>query len=289
MNIKLDNISKKYGKFKAISDLNCSIGNGMYGIIGRNGAGKTTLFRMIVGLISPTSGKILYNDGNKNFENKEIQKFIGYLPQDFGMYPDFTVLEIMQELCILRKIDKKERNIEIENLLDKVNLLNEKSKKYKELSGGMKRRLGLAQAMIGYPKILIVDEPTAGVDPKERVQIRRLLSEYAANHTVLLSTHLIEDIEYTCEEILILEKGNLVYIGNINALLLEASNNLGIKEFVNLDDFQKYSSNNTIFTFKRECNKIVSVVPKNFSDNKEFHITLEDAYMWKIDIGEKYE
>lgn len=286
MYIEVRNISKSYRKSKVVNEVSCSIHKGMYGILGRNGAGKTTFFRILVGLIKPSSGEILFKDETGVIiKRKKSGNLIGYLPQEFGMYPDFTVMDIMEEISILRNIHKSERKIEICNLLKKVNLFEEKKKKFGELSGGMKRRLGLAQAMIGTPKILIVDEPTAGVDPKERIYIRKILSDYAKTNIVLLSTHVIEDIEHTCQELLILEKGELLYTGDIEDLLLEASNHLEVKEFCDLDTFQEYVDENIIFTFRREQNKIVSVIPRKNADRIEFNISLEDAYMWKINKG----
>lgn len=286
MEIIIRNLNKTYGKVKVANNISCKFNKGIYGILGRNGAGKTTLFRIISGLIKQTSGEILFMENGNQIKKKDIDGLIGYLPQDFGMYPDFTVLEIMEEISILRNISKLNRKKNINLLLEKVNLLDCKNKKYKELSGGMKRRLGLAQAMLGSPKILIVDEPTAGVDPKERIYIRKLLSEYAKENIVILSTHLIEDIEHICEELLIIEKGKLIYKGTIDNLLLEASNNLGIKEFHTLDEFQEYSVDNSVFTFRRECKKIIATVSKSKSDIKAFNVNLEDAYMWKISEGE---
>lgn len=286
MEIVIKNLDKKYGKNKVIDSVNCTMYKGIYGVLGRNGAGKTTLFRMIAGLIEKTSGEILFKENGNYLKDREIDGLIGYLPQEFGMYPDFTVSEIMEEISILRNTIKLNRKDEINSLLEKVNLLECKNKKYKELSGGMKRRLGLAQAMLGTPKILIVDEPTAGVDPKERIYIRKLLSEYAKENIVMLSTHLVEDIEHICEELLIIEQGKLIYQGKIDDLLLKASNNLGIREFCTLDEFQEYYCNNNVLTFRRECNKIIATVPKIKADIKEFNVDLEDAYMWKISEGE---
>lgn len=286
MEILISNLDKKYGKIKAIDSVSCTMHKGIYEVLGRNGAGKTTLFRMITSLIKETSGEILFKDNGNYLEKKEIDWLIGYLPQDFGMYPDFTVYEIMEEISILRNTIKSNRKDEINSLLEKVNLLECKNKKYKELSGGMKRRLGLSQAMLGTPKILIVDEPTAGVDPKERIYIRKLLSEYAKENIVILSTHLVEDIEHICEELLIIEQGKLIYQGKIDNLLLQASKNLGIREFCTLYEFQEYSCNNNVFTFRRECKIIIATGPKSKVDIKEFNVSLEDEYMWKISEGE---
>lgn len=286
MEIVIKNLEKEYGKIKVVDGVSCAMHKGIYGVLGRNGAGKTTLFRMITGLIKKTSGEILFIENGSYIKEKKIAELIGYLPQDFGMYPDFTVSDIMEEISILRNTTKSNRKDEINLLLEKVNLLEYKNKKYKELSGGMKRRLGLAQAMLGNPKVLIVDEPTAGVDPKERIYIRKLLSEYAKENIVILSTHLVEDIEHICEELLIIEQGKLIYQGKIDDLLLKASNNLGIKEFFTLDEFREYSCNNNVFTFRRECKKIIATVSKSNSDIKEFNVSLEDAYIWKISEGE---
>ncbi|MCF0126165.1 MAG: ATP-binding cassette domain-containing protein [Clostridia bacterium] len=286
MRIIISNIGKSYGKTKIIEGFNCTINQGLYGVLGRNGAGKTTLFRMIAGLIKKTSGDIIFEVNGSCIKNKDIEKYIGYLPQEFGMYPEFTVLDIMEEISIIRGISKKRRKEEIEMLLDKVNMSEHKKKRFKDLSGGMKRRLGLAQAMMGNPKILIVDEPTAGVDPKERIYIRKILSEYAKDNIVLLSTHLVEDIEHICEELLIIEKGKLLFQGTVEDLILESSKYIGIKEFYTLEDFQNYTSENEIFTFKRESNRILAMVDASKSDAKACNISLEDAYMWMISKGE---
>lgn len=282
MNIEIRNLQKYYGKKIAIKDFNCNIDKGLYGILGRNGAGKTTLFRIIVDLIKPSSGDVIFYKNNKKIDKKDLYNHIGYLPQEYGMYPNFTVQEVMEEICILRNIKKQNRDTIITGLLDKVNLLKEKDKKYKALSGGMKRRLGLAQAMIGNPEILIVDEPTAGVDPKERIYIRKLLNEYSIDKSVILSTHTTEDIEYICQKVLILEEGNLVYDGTIDNLIKNASEELGIVRFSNLEDFQKFSDNNEVFTFRREYGELVAIVPLETSELPAKSLNLEDAYIWKI-------
>ena len=217
MIIETNHLTKKYNnKTTALNDVSLSIGTGIYGLLGRNGSGKTTLMRILTTLIEPTEGTVSVLGMDINLKNKdEIKRNIGYLPQEFGFYKDFTIMEIMEYICIMRDIYKKD----IESILEKVNLYGDRKKKYKELSGGMKRRVGLAQAMLGNPRILIVDEPTVGVDPEERIKIRRLLNEYAEKNTVLFSTHIIEDIEYICERLAILDYGKLLYSGELAGLL----------------------------------------------------------------------
>lgn len=280
MQISITNVSKKYGNKYALNNFNATFEIGIYGVLGKNGAGKTTLFRCLTGLIQPTNGVIEYTMDGKIINNKKVLENIGYMPQEFGFYPYFKVYDILHQICIMRKIPKKERKEKIEKVLKKVNLLDKKHEKFSSLSGGMKRRLGLAQAIIGEPSFLIVDEPTAGVDPKERIYVRSILNEYAQNHVVLLSTHIIEDIEHICQKLVILDNGVVKYNGDINNLLNECSKHLSEISFSTLSEFQQYAKDNEVFTFRRKNNKILAVVNKGDSDLSIYEPTLEDAYMW---------
>lgn len=221
MSIDIKGLEKRFNeKTIALNNINLNIGKGIFGLLGKNGSGKTTLMRIITTLMEPTKGNINilgleYN--KKNYE--KIKKNIGYLPQEFGFYRDFTVLEIMNYLSILNNIDNSVKKDKIKKILNNVGMYDCRDKKYKQLSGGMKKRVGLAQAMLNEPKILIVDEPTAGVDPQERIKIRNLLNEYSQNNTVLFSTHIVEDIESTCNNLAILNEGNLVFNGDLKTLL----------------------------------------------------------------------
>lgn len=204
--IEIQNLNKFYGRKQALCDVNLTIRQGMFGLLGRNGAGKTTLMRTLAALLQKRSGTITIC--KIPIENeKEIRKIIGYLPQDFSMYPSMNVMEVMDYLALLSGLEKQERKERTELLLQKVNLTEHRKKKIKALSGGMKRRLGIAQALLNNPKVLIVDEPTAGLDPEERIRFRNLLSEVAEERIVILSTHIVGDIEATCENIAILESG----------------------------------------------------------------------------------
>jgi len=186
--------------------------------LGRNGAGKTTLMKTLATLLQKKNGQVTVC-GIPIEDEKEIRKIIGYLPQEFSVYPTMTVYEAMNYLAILSGLGKQERKECIEILLTKVNLAENKSKKVKALSGGMKRRLGIAQALLNNPKVLIVDEPTAGLDPEERIRFRNLLSEIAEERIVILSTHIVGDIEATCENIAILDAGKVLYSGTVDNLL----------------------------------------------------------------------
>lgn len=211
--IEIKELNKFYGKKKqALSNVNLTIGQGMFGLLGRNGAGKTTLMKTLATLLQKQSGSI--SVCGIPIENaKAIRKIIGYLPQDFSIYPTMNVIEVMDYLGILSGIGSRERKKRIELLLKKVNLIEQKNKKVKALSGGMKRRLGIAQALLNDPKVLIVDEPTAGLDPEERIRFRNLLCDVAEERIVILSTHIVGDIEATCENLAILNEGSVLYCG----------------------------------------------------------------------------
>lgn len=223
MEIKITNLSKKYGKKQALNNINLVIPKGMYGLLGKNGAGKTSLMRIIVTLAQPSSGSILINNIPIT-DVKKIRHQIGYLPQNFSMYPDMKVYEALRYLGILSGMDKKQIETRIEDLLTAVNLDAQSDDKIKTLSGGMKQRLGIAQALLNNPKVLVVDEPTAGLDPEERIRFRNLLCEVAGERIVILSTHIAQDIEDTCERVAILNNGEIAFQGSLSMLKKKAAN-----------------------------------------------------------------
>ncbi|MFI8713250.1 ABC transporter ATP-binding protein [Brevibacillus brevis] len=285
MTIKVSNLTKRYSKnVTALNEISLSIDKGIFGLLGRNGSGKTTLMRSITTLLEPTEGSIQVLGMKSNQVGcMEIKRNIGYLPQEFGFYKEFTVMEIMQYICILRGIGKENEKKLITEALEKVNMLDDKKKKYRQLSGGMKRRVGLAQAMLGNPPILIVDEPTAGVDPEERIRIRKLLSEYGQTNTVLFSTHIIEDIEYTCDKLAILEQGNLLFDGTLGDLLKMTAGNIFEYTFGSLEAFQYFDSQHTVISFKREGTETKAVFigrEDTIPGSKSYKPTLEDAYVF---------
>jgi len=216
-NIQIRNLSKSYGKKQALRNLNLDIASGMFGLLGRNGAGKTTLMKTIATLLKKQEGDITVC-GVPVEKAAEIRKIIGYLPQDFNMYGSMTVSQALDYLGVLSGMSKVERHDRISILLKQVNLIEHSGKKVRSLSGGMKQRLGIAQALLHDPEVLIVDEPTAGLDPEERVRFRNLLCEVAENKTVILSTHIVGDVEATCEEIAILDDCRLLFGGTVSEL-----------------------------------------------------------------------
>lgn len=195
---------------RGIQNMSFRIGNGIYGLLGENGAGKTTLMRVLTTIITPASGQIMFENipyAEKNYS--EIQKRIGYLPQELNLYPNLTVEDALMYLGSLSGVEKRTCEKRVTYYLKRTGLEEHKRKKNKQLSGGMKRRAGLVQALLNEPELLIVDEPTTGLDPEERVRIRRLLVDFSKDRTVLLSTHVVEDLAATTDQILIMKKGKL--------------------------------------------------------------------------------
>ncbi len=277
--IEIKNLNKFYGRKQALSNVNLSIEQGMFGLLGRNGAGKTTLMKTLATLLQKKDGEITIC--GVPIENaKEIRKIIGYLPQEFSMYPSMSVIEAMDYLGILSGLDAKERKERTEMLLKKVNLMEHKHKKVKALSGGMKRRLGIAQALLNNPKVLIVDEPTAGLDPEERIRFRNLLSEIAEERIVILSTHIVGDIEATCENIAILNDGKVLYNGTVDNLLNEAEGKVFTKA-VNKQELPKLKRELTITSMHTQDKKVyVRFISEDLVEGAEVsEPNIEDAYM----------
>ncbi len=224
--IVIKGLSKSYdGKKDALNSLDLVIPNGMFGILGRNGSGKSTLMNIIATILQPSKGTVTIN-GIEIKNSQKIRQMIGYLPQDFDFYPNMKVSEVLYYLGFLSKINQTDFDKYVDLILRKVNLIDYKNKKVKSLSGGMKKRLGMAQAILHDPKVIIVDEPTAGLDPEERVRIRNLLSDLAENKIVIISTHIVSDIESTCNRIAILDKGSLVYKGDIPSLIQQSDDHI---------------------------------------------------------------
>lgn len=221
MEIQITSLKKTYGNKTALDGITFSVGNGMFGLIGRNGAGKTTLMRILATLSRPSGGQVTF-DGIPLEDTKKIRSFIGYLPQEFSLYQDMSVLEIMRYLAVLSDIPGKTCRERIPRLLQQVNLWDDRTKKAGKLSGGMKRRLGIAQALLDDPQVLIVDEPTAGLDLEERLRFYTLLDEFSGSRTVVVSSHIMSDIEAVCENVAVLDAGRLLFAGTVGTLAKKA-------------------------------------------------------------------
>ena len=213
MDLRISNLTKDFDGFKAVNNFSYQMDCGVYGLLGVNGAGKTTLMRMLTTLMKPTSGQITWDGEDVFAMDGQYRMLLGYLPQDFGYYPDFSVYDYLMYIAALKGIRPAVARQRVKELLKQVGLVKARNKKMKTLSGGMKRRAGIAQAMLNDPKILILDEPTAGLDPSERIRFRNLISELSEDRIVLLSTHIVSDIEYIANEILLMKDGQLVISG----------------------------------------------------------------------------
>ncbi len=209
MELVIDRLTKQYQNKIAVDRISLRLGKGVYGLLGANGAGKTTLMRMLCGILKPTGGTVTFN--GMDVSQEEYRAVLGYLPQDFGYYPDFTGFDFLLYMASLKGLPKTAAKRKAMELLMLVNLTDSAKKKIRTYSGGMKQRLGIAQALLNNPQILILDEPTAGLDPKERVKFRNLIAELGKESIVILSTHIISDIEHIADVVLMLKDGQLIY------------------------------------------------------------------------------
>ncbi|PWJ48919.1 ABC transporter ATP-binding protein [Faecalicatena contorta] len=211
MELVIDRLTKQYKNKIAVDRISLKLGTGVYGLLGENGAGKTTLMRMLCGILKPTGGTVTFQ--GTDVSSEEYRKVLGYLPQDFGYYPNFTGIDFLMYMASLKGLTKYRAKKRSEELLELVGLKENGRKKIKTYSGGMKQRLGIAQALLNHPMILILDEPTAGLDPKERVRFRNLIAELGKDSIVILSTHIVTDIEHIADRILMMQDGQLIFNG----------------------------------------------------------------------------
>lgn len=222
MELSIDRLTKHYGRKIAVDCVSTVMKPGVYGLLGENGAGKTTLMRMLCAILEATAGEVFLDGKEITALGSDYRDLLGYLPQDFGYYPNYTAKEFLLYMAALKGIPREEAGKRADELLEVVGLSEAASKKVKTFSGGMKQRVGIAQALLNEPKILILDEPTAGLDPKERVRFRNLISDYATGRIVILSTHIVSDIEAIADEVLLMRKGKLVSQGTVAELTKKA-------------------------------------------------------------------
>lgn len=270
----------------AVNQVNLEIESGIYGLLGENGAGKTTLMRVLTTILKPTKGTVSLNGipyTEKNYE--AIQKKIGYLPQELNLYPDLTVRECLEYLGELAGVPKEICRERIDCYLKKTSLTEHQKKKMKQLSGGMKRRVGLIQALLNDPQFLIVDEPTTGLDPEERIRIRNLLVEFSEGRLVLFSTHVVEDLAATCSQLAVMKRGAFLYSGSVRGLISEARGKIWIayaedeQEAGRLE--KKYQISSKQYSEEGMRMKIISDV-KPEGNCRPAEVTLEDAYVYAM-------
>ena len=283
MEIVIKNLSKNYGRKAALKNVSVTIHSGMYGLLGRNGAGKTSLMRILATLSVPSGGEVSMNGIPIN-ETGKIREIVVYLSQNFSFYRNMSVYDAMDYLGLLSNLPDKIRKERIASLLEQVNLKENMRTKIKALSGGMKQRLGIAQALLHDPQILIVDEPTAGLDPEERIRFRNMLSEFAEDRIVILSTHISSDVETSCENIGVLDNGKMIWNGAAEELIKQAEGKVYLISAEKKQDKiirEKYTVLNIIASGSGTQYRVLSeTLPE------EKHIlqapTLEDGYMYLL-------
>lgn len=281
-NIEISHVTKKYSNgVMALDDISFSVGSGVFGLLGHNGAGKTTLMKALVTVLSPSAGTIHVCGFDVQKQGNEVRERIGYLPQELAMYPSLSVFDFVNYMAELKGINDKKAVCEV---LEQVEMLEFSKRKIKQLSGGMKRRVGIAQALIGNPQILVVDEPTAGLDPEERVRFRGLLSRYAREgRTVLLSTHIVEDVHQLCEELAVLRKGQLFYAGTSAALLERVKGKIKLLHLENENQLVELQKKSVVLQTTYESHGLTARImdeDSSFPGAVTDTATLEDAYVY---------
>ena len=279
--LEIKNLNKSFGKKEALTDFNYSFNNGIYGILAPNGAGKTTLLRCITQVYKEGEKSVFYNN-DFLVKNKDFNRIIGYLPQQFGLFKNLSVLDSMTLIANFKGIDKKSSLCNIKECLEVVNLSSEEKKKVGVLSGGMLRRLGIASALLGDPEIILLDEPTAGLDPEERIRFKNIISSVSEDKTVILSTHIVEDVEALCDEIIIMKNGKTITSGSCEDICQSAQNKVFlVPEEILRGEKIKYSVLGKTVVNNVACVRILS---KEFAKS-EFTVlpTVEDGYVCIIE------
>lgn len=282
MELQLQHLHKKYGTKAAVDNVSINLNPGVYGLLGANGAGKTTLMRMICGVLKPTSGNIRLDGKTIQELGEQYYTHLGYMPQDFGFYSDFTAREFMLYMAAVKGLNKKSAKIRTEELLELVNLRDVSDKKIKSFSGGMKQRLGIAQAELNDPDILILDEPTAGLDPKERVRFRNIISDFAKDKIVILSTHIVSDVSYIADIILMMKQGKIL----LQEPMAMVTDSIRSKVWEIQEDEReaaKYSQNLRVVNLHHEGNQVhLRIVEDNAPapDARSVEPSLEDLFLY---------
>lgn len=282
MILSIDNLRKKYGSKIAVNDITINFQSGVYGLLGANGAGKTTFMKMIVGLLESTSGTVFYNGVDIRNLKGQYLKDIGYLPQEFYPYVDFTVENFLEYIAAVKGLNKNIIKKKVEEVIEVVSLKEKSKKKIKTLSGGMKRRLGIAQAILNEPKILVLDEPTAGLDPNERIRFRNFLSKLSGDKVVLISTHIVSDIESIANKIIIMKNGKKIDEGTSEELTKKLEGYVWECKIPeqSIDNFQeKYNISNMKLESGIVLCRIVSK-EKPIENAIELKPKLEDTYVY---------
>lgn len=288
MKLEIRNLTKQYGKKAAVNCLNLSLTKGVYGLLGANGAGKTTLMRLICGIQVPTSGKITLNGRGIEVLGENYRKYLGYLPQQFPYYPDFSAMDYLLYIAALKGLDEKKAKEKSKELLETVGLTKNGRQKIRTFSGGMKQRLGIAQAMLNDPHILVLDEPTAGLDPKERVRFRNLISAFSKERIVILSTHIVSDVEFIAEKIIMMKSGSILHYGRPREITSEIRGKVW-KCVVPAEKAEQYTVRLNVSNLRNVDNNqtILRVISKEPPLNGALQVepNLEDLYLYYFKGG----
>ncbi|MGI6358825.1 MAG: ABC transporter ATP-binding protein [Bacillota bacterium] len=289
MQVVIKNLSKNYGRHAALNGISLTINSGMFGLLGPNGAGKSTLMRILATLLPPSSGTATVGGYDVVRDQQEVRRLLGYLPQEFGLYKKLSGWEFLDLVGSLKGLATKRRRMEqVERVLRQVNLWQQRNQKLASYSGGMKRRLGIAQALLADPQLLIADEPTAGLDPEERIRFRNLLTELSSERVVLLSTHIVGDVESSCNQLAVLLQGELLFSGDQPALMAQAEGKVW-QVSIPERDLQRLSLLGKVVATRRDGEELL--VRMVSADNplgagKLVQPALEDGYMALIAASE---
>lgn len=295
LELEIRHISKYFKDQKAVDDVSLTLTPGIWGLLGANGAGKTSLMRMIAGITKPSGGEILYDGIPIQVLKERYRDIFGYLPQDFGFYPEFTVKSYLEYVSALKGLSKQETKRKIEGLLERLTLTDVRNKKIAKLSGGMKRRVGIAQALLNEPEVLILDEPTSGLDPGERIRFRNLISEFAHERIVLISTHIVSDVEYIATENAVMKAGQIIQTGPTEELIKLVEGKVW-KCSISPQDLSFYERTLRIVNLKNEEDGRITlryIADKPSVETSEIvDARLEDLYLWLFpqeEIGGGYD
>lgn len=282
MELSIDRLTKHYGRKIAVDCVSASFQPGLYGLLGANGAGKTTLMRMLCAVLESTSGEVLLDKKEVTAMGASYRNILGYLPQEFGYYPSYTAMDFLLYIAALKGIPRNIAKKRVAELMEVVGLEAVAGRRLKTFSGGMKQRVGIAQALLNQPKILILDEPTAGLDPKERVRFRNLLADYAGDKIVILSTHIVSDIEAIADEVLLMKKGKFILQGTISELTQKADGKVW-ELAVPPEEARKWQNEAVVANLRHEGNRVVlRILSDTIPDGRAVpcEASLEDLYLY---------
>ncbi|MCR2823834.1 ABC transporter ATP-binding protein [Lederbergia panacisoli] len=282
MTIKIEGLQKSYRKFQALKNINLHMETGLFGLLGPNGAGKSTLMKILSTILPFQEGIVTIYDFDLVKEGDKVRRLLGYLPQHFNVPPQFTGREFLHYVASMKGVtDQQERNEQVEKLLEEVNLVQHANKKIKGYSGGMKRRLGIAQALIGNPKLIILDEPTAGLDPSERIRFRNLIEKLSKDHSIILSTHIISDIESSCEKVAVINHGEVLFEGSTEDLA-DMAKKVVWELAAPFSEYDKVEKEYVIISSRKEKDRVVfRIISKEKPSGEVTPVqpSIEDGYM----------